>query len=107
MKDIRHPPALHPRQISGNAPLPHFVRRSKSFFVSLEIVDCRQDLHSPKSVYIGTMLATPELIRETAQLSRLAELLPRWRQVPLYRDSLKRFSEHNVRAGLQQLPFLR
>lgn len=34
------------------------------------------------------MLATPELIRETAQLSRLTELLPRWRQVPLYRDSL-------------------
>lgn len=34
------------------------------------------------------MLATPELIRETAQLSRLAELLPRWRHVPLYRESL-------------------
>ncbi|MGH7975699.1 MAG: hypothetical protein ACREC8_03450, partial [Limisphaerales bacterium] len=30
------------------------------------------------------MLATPELMRETAQLSRLEKLLPRWRQVPLY-----------------------
>jgi phenylacetate-CoA ligase len=52
------------------------------------------------------MLATPELIRETAQLSRLAELLPRWRQVPLYRDSLDHFPAHDVRAALQQLPFL-
>lgn len=52
------------------------------------------------------MLATPELIRETAQLSRLAELLPRWRQVPLYRDSLEQFPAHNLRAGFAQLPFL-
>jgi phenylacetate-CoA ligase len=52
------------------------------------------------------MLATPELIRETAQLSRLAELLPRWRQVPLYRDSLHQFPAHNLRAGFEQLPFL-
>jgi phenylacetate-CoA ligase len=34
------------------------------------------------------MLATPELIREAAQFSRLEKLLPRWRQVPLYRDAL-------------------
>jgi phenylacetate-CoA ligase len=34
------------------------------------------------------MLATPELIRETGQLSRLAGLLPRWQTLPLYRDSL-------------------
>jgi phenylacetate-CoA ligase len=34
------------------------------------------------------MLATTELIRETGQLSQLAELLPRWRAVPLYRKSL-------------------
>jgi phenylacetate-CoA ligase len=52
------------------------------------------------------MLATPELIRETAQLSRLAELLPRWREVPLYRDCLERFPTHELRAGWQQLPFL-
>ena len=34
------------------------------------------------------MLATPEIIREAGQLAQLAELLPRWREVPLYRDSL-------------------
>jgi len=34
------------------------------------------------------MLATPELIREAAQIPQLEELLPRWRDVPLYRDSL-------------------
>lgn len=32
------------------------------------------------------MLATSEIIREGAQLSRLSELVPRWRQVPMYRD---------------------
>ncbi len=31
------------------------------------------------------MLATPELIREAAQLARVEELLPRWCDVPLYR----------------------
>ena len=36
------------------------------------------------------MLATPELIREAAQIPRLEELLPRWRGVPLYRNSLSR-----------------
>jgi phenylacetate-CoA ligase len=35
------------------------------------------------------MLATPELILETAQFSRLRELLPRWSEVPLYRGALK------------------
>ncbi|HWC60364.1 MAG TPA: hypothetical protein VHC44_11780 [Verrucomicrobiae bacterium] len=52
------------------------------------------------------MLATPELIRETAQFSRLAELLPRWRQVPLYRSSLNRLSAHDLSSSFQQLPFL-
>jgi phenylacetate-coenzyme A ligase PaaK-like adenylate-forming protein len=52
------------------------------------------------------MLATPELIRETAQFSRLAELLPRWREVPLYRDSLGQFSARDFRDGFQQLPLL-
>jgi phenylacetate-CoA ligase len=32
------------------------------------------------------MLATPEIICETSQLAQLEELLPRWREVPLYRD---------------------
>jgi phenylacetate-CoA ligase len=34
------------------------------------------------------MLATPELIREATQFSRLEKLLPRWRRVPLYRNAL-------------------
>jgi phenylacetate-CoA ligase len=34
------------------------------------------------------MLATPELIREAAQIPQLEALLPRWREVPLYRGSL-------------------
>ncbi len=36
------------------------------------------------------MLATPELIREAAQIPQLEGLLPRWREVPLYRNSLAR-----------------
>jgi len=47
------------------------------------------------------MLATPELIRETSQLARLEELLPRWREVPLYRHSLSR-AEFNF----QRLPLI-
>ena len=35
------------------------------------------------------MLATPELMREAAQLARVEELLPRWRDVPLYRAALE------------------
>jgi phenylacetate-CoA ligase len=42
-----------------------------------------------KRVYFA-MLATPELIREAAQIPQLEGLLPRWREVPLYRDSLAR-----------------
>jgi phenylacetate-CoA ligase len=52
------------------------------------------------------MLATPELIRETAQYCRLAELLPQWRQVPLYRDSLSQLVPENLCAGFRQLPLL-
>jgi phenylacetate-CoA ligase len=36
------------------------------------------------------MLATPELIHETTQVPQLEELLPRLREVPLYRDLLAR-----------------
>lgn len=36
------------------------------------------------------MLATTEIIRETAQADRIEELLPRWREVPLYREALAR-----------------
>jgi len=48
------------------------------------------NLHPANSVYIAAMLATPELIREAAQIPRLAQLLPRWREVPLYRRALAR-----------------
>jgi len=34
------------------------------------------------------MLATPELIREATQFSRLEKLVPQWREVPLYRKAL-------------------
>lgn len=44
------------------------------------------------------MLATPELIHEAAQIPELEGLLPRWRGVPLYRDSL-------ARAGCARLRF--
>jgi len=53
------------------------------------------------------MLATPEIIRETSQLAQLEELLPRWREVPLYRDSLVRA---NCRSAdfdcFQRLPLI-
>src|ERR1035437_1084645 len=34
------------------------------------------------------MLATPELMREAAQLARVEEFLPRWRELPLYQAAL-------------------
>jgi phenylacetate-CoA ligase len=56
------------------------------------------------------MLATPELIRETGQLSQLAELLPRLRAVPLYRNSLAPAENHPVEpdvfTSFQRLPLL-
>jgi phenylacetate-CoA ligase len=58
-------------------------------------------------VYIARVLATPELIREAAQVPQLEELLPRWRDVPLYRNSLARAG--GERPGfeiLQGLPLL-
>jgi phenylacetate-CoA ligase len=53
------------------------------------------------------MLATPELIRETSQLARLEELLPRWREVPLYRDSFIRANcRHANFDCFQSLPLM-
>ena len=53
------------------------------------------------------MLATPEIIRETSQLAQLEEHLPRWREVPLYRDS---FAQKNCRRVdldcFQKLPLI-
>ena len=64
------------------------------------------------SVYIAPMLATPEFVRAAAETARLQSLLPRWREVPLYRDSLARpdfaladlpiFNKREVRAGFPQ-----
>jgi phenylacetate-CoA ligase len=36
------------------------------------------------------MLATPEIIREANPFAQLEELIPRWREVPLYRESFVR-----------------
>ena len=53
------------------------------------------------------MLATPELIREAAQIPKLEGLLPRWREVPLYRDSLARVGcEHASFECFKSLPLL-
>ncbi len=53
------------------------------------------------------MLATPELIRETSQLAQLEELFPRWREVPLYRDSLARANCRHVNLDcFQKLPLM-
>jgi len=53
------------------------------------------------------MLATPEIIRETSQLAQLEELLPRWREVPLYHDL---FAQKNCRHAdfdcFQRLPLM-
>jgi phenylacetate-CoA ligase len=56
------------------------------------------------------MLATPEMIRETSQLARMEELLPRWRNIPLYHDLLapENFpaAEPNSFAGFLRLPLI-
>jgi phenylacetate-CoA ligase len=62
--------------------------------------------------YIAPMLATMEIIRETAQADRVEELLPRWREVPLYREALARtdltlrdlpvITKREMRAGFPQ-----
>jgi len=62
--------------------------------------------------YIAAMLATPELIREAAQPAQLQSLLPRWREVPLYREAFARpnltlenlpiITKREMRAGFPQ-----
>ncbi len=54
-------------------------------------------------VYIAPMLATPELICEASQLTRLEKLLPRWRKRPIYRATLADGERLN---GFQRIPFL-
>ena len=52
------------------------------------------------------MLATPEIIEETRQLSRLEELLPEWQAVPLYRNFLsQRPAEGSLLEAFQGFPF--
>ena len=58
------------------------------------------------------MLATPEIIHEAAQANRIKELLPRLREVPLYRETLARagfdfaalpiITKREMRAGFPQ-----
>ena len=58
------------------------------------------------------MLATSEIIRESSQASRIRKLLPRWRKIPLYRESLARrgsdltglpiLTKREMRAGFPQ-----
>ncbi|HEY5298316.1 MAG TPA: hypothetical protein VIK59_10365 [Verrucomicrobiae bacterium] len=45
------------------------------------------------------MLATPELIDEATQFSRMEKLFPRWREVPLYRAAL-------AQKDFSSLPFI-
>jgi phenylacetate-CoA ligase len=53
------------------------------------------------------MLATPEIIREAGQLERLAALLPRWREVPLYREALMQADCRGADLDcFRRLPFL-
>jgi phenylacetate-CoA ligase len=53
------------------------------------------------------MLATPEIIREKKSFARLEELFPRWREVPLYRDSLARANCPQPDFDcFQKLPFM-
>ncbi|MEJ0090498.1 MAG: hypothetical protein WDM80_12260 [Limisphaerales bacterium] len=53
------------------------------------------------------MLANPELIRETGQHSQIEELIPQWREVPLYRDVLAQKNGHRVNFNdFQQLPLM-
>ena len=51
------------------------------------------------------MLATPELMYEAGQLARLEELLPRWREMPLYRTLLAKL-EGFAREPISRIPFI-
>jgi phenylacetate-CoA ligase len=53
------------------------------------------------------MLANPELIGEAEQRSRIEELIPRWREVPLYREVLAQKNGHRVDFDhFQRLPLM-
>lgn len=51
------------------------------------------------------MLATPEIIDEATQVSRLEKLLPEWQKVPLYHTFLaQRPAGTDVLAALKDFP---
>lgn len=51
------------------------------------------------------MLATPEIIQEQTQLSRLEELLPDWQRVPLYNTFLaQRPAGRDILAAIKEFP---
>src|SRR5580698_3471991 len=51
------------------------------------------------------MLATPEIIQEQTQLSRLEELLPEWQRVPLYHTFIaQRPAGADILAALNSFP---
>lgn len=56
------------------------------------------------------MLATPEIIREAAQPARVTGLLPKWREVPLYRGRLTGHTSNGAGSPalppLETLPFV-
>jgi phenylacetate-CoA ligase len=53
------------------------------------------------------MLATPEIIKEAAQRSRLEELLPEWQRVPLYNTFLsQRSAGSDILASLNTFPLI-
>ena len=49
------------------------------------------------------MLATPELVREAAQMARVEEMLPRWRELPIYRAAS---AATGPAAGFASLPLI-
>ena len=51
------------------------------------------------------MLATPVITLEAGQLARLEELLPRWRELPLYRALLSRLGSF-AREPISRIPFI-
>jgi phenylacetate-coenzyme A ligase PaaK-like adenylate-forming protein len=58
-------------------------------------------------VYIAAMLATSELIREAGQIAQIEQLMPAWRKVPLYRDSLAQANcQHADFECFQRLPLI-
>jgi phenylacetate-CoA ligase len=52
------------------------------------------------------MQATPKIIEENAQHSRLEQLLPEWERVPAYRDFLAQRGETDILTALKGFPFI-